>query len=162
MLRTLGAVLFIYLHGCITQPPITYDAPKETRRIARIIDGDTFVVEGLEDRQKETIRLIGIDAPETRRSANKEIGYYGEESKAYLAGLLSAGEVQLAFDIGKKDRYHRTLAYAYLPDGTFINAEMLRRGYATVMTIPPNVTYADWFVELEREAKRKGRGLWKE
>ena len=59
------------------------------------------------------------------------------------------------------DHYHRVLAYFFLRDGTFLNARLLREGYAMVLTVPPNVRYAEQFVKLARRAREKGRGLWK-
>ena len=66
----------------------------------------------------------------------------------------------LRYDVQQRDRYGRILAYVYLPDGTFVNAELVRRGFAQVMTIPPNVRHADLFVRLEREARTSRVGLW--
>lgn len=127
--------------------------------VKRIVDGDTFVVhDGTKKGTK--IRLIGVDTPESRRSRNKEIGYYGQEAKEFLSKLISDKNVKLEYDVGKYDRYKRTLAYVYLEDGTFINAELVKQGYAMVMTVPPNVKYADLFIKLQREARESNRGLW--
>jgi len=71
-------------------------------------------------------------------------------------------KVYREFDVEKKDRYERLLAYVYLKDGTFLNAEIVKQGYASLMTYPPNVKYADDFVKLYREARENNRGLWKE
>lgn len=146
--------------GCMARPVSLMPEGARAVTVVRVIDGDTFVVEDGSDKG-ETVRLIGVDAPETRRSAHRDIGHFGEEAKAYLTELLSGGQVFLAYDVGKRDRYRRTLAYAYLPDGTFVNAELVRRGFATALTVPPNVAQADLFTDLEREARRKRRGLWK-
>jgi micrococcal nuclease len=128
--------------------------------VIKIVDGDTFWIDdGTEKGRK--IRLIGVDAPETRRTSRKEVGYYGAESKAFLAKLISGKEVRLEYDVDQEDRYGRILAYAYLHDGTFVNAELLRKGYAMVMTVPPNVRFADEFLKLQAEARKKDRGLWK-
>lgn len=127
--------------------------------VKRVVDGDTFYVE---DGTKKglDIRLIGVDAPESRRSAHKEVGYYGKEAKNYLKNLLTGKRVRLEYDIGRTDKYGRTLAYVYLEDGTFLNALLVQEGYAQVLTIPPNVKYADKFVELQRDAREHNRGLW--
>ena len=76
-------------------------------------------------------------------------------------GLLRDNKVRLEYDISRKDRYGRTLAYVYLKDSTFINAEMVKHGYAMVMTVPPNVKYADLFLKLQKEARENNRGLWR-
>lgn len=130
-------------------------------KVIKVVDGDTFWAE---DRfaKKIKIRLIGIDAPELRKSFKKEAGFYGREAKAYLAKRILGKTVKLEFDIARKDRYGRTLAYAYLPDGTFVNAELIKNGYAIIMTVLPNVRYADEFRRLQQEARKNNRGLWKE
>src|SRR5688572_4289278 len=137
------------------------EAVDEYYRVTRIVDGDTFWIDDGSDRGMK-IRLIGVDAPETRRTARKETGLFGEQSKEYLKRLLFEKRVRLDCDLDRTDRYGRTLAYVYLEDGTFVNAELLKLGYAMVLTIPPNVKFADEFVVLQREAREKRRGLWGE
>jgi micrococcal nuclease len=90
----------------------------------------------------------------------KKKGYYGTESKNYLKGLLQNKRVQLVKDVDSLDRYGRTLSYVYLEDGTFLNAELVKNGYAQIMTIPPNVKFAKLFLELQQEAREQERGLW--
>lgn len=132
----------------------------EYYKVTRVVDGDTFWVDDGTDKGLK-IRLIGVDAPETRKTGRKEVGYYGAEAKTYLTNLLDDNEVWLEYDVDKTDRYGRTLAYVYLRDGTFVNAELVKRGYAMVMTVPPNVMFAEKFVQLQRQARKKERGLWK-
>jgi micrococcal nuclease len=127
--------------------------------VQRIIDGDTFVVEN-GTKKGLKIRLIGIDAPETKRTFNKSIGLYATESTKFLTNLLKENKVILEFDVQLKDKYGRTLAYAYLPDKTFINAELIKQGYARVATFPPNVKYVDLFLSMQKEAREAERGLW--
>jgi len=127
--------------------------------VMRVIDGDTFVIEnGTEKGEK--VRLIGVDAPESRNTGRKKVGYYGKEAKKYLTRLLTGHSVRLEYDVAPTDRYGRTLAYVYLEDGTFLNAHLVAEGYAMVMTVPPNVAHADEFVELQRQARSNNRGLW--
>jgi micrococcal nuclease len=127
--------------------------------VIKVVDGDTFWAD---DGSKKgiKIRLIGVDAPESRNTGQKKIGYYGQQSTDFLTKLIANKKVRLEYDVGRKDRYNRTLAYVYLRDGTFVNAELVKRGYAMVMTIPPNVKYADRFVKLQRSARKNKRGLW--
>ena len=73
---------------------------------------------------------------------------------------MEGKEVRLEYDVQRRDRYRRLLAYVYLEDGTFVNAELLRQGYAQLLTIPPDVKYVDLFVRLQKEAREAGRGLW--
>jgi micrococcal nuclease len=69
--------------------------------------------------------------------------------------------VRLRTDVERRDRYGRLLAYVYrASDGLFVNAELVRRGFATVLTVPPNVAHAGQFLRLGRAARAAGRGLW--
>ncbi len=128
--------------------------------IKKFVDGDTFWIDnGTEKGEK--IRFIGVDTPESRKTFNKEVGYYGKEAKKYVENLLKGKKVRLEYDVDIYDRYGRTLAYIYLKDGTFLNAKLIEEGYAVVMTVPPNVKYVDLFVKLQKEARESKRGLWK-
>ncbi len=130
-------------------------------RVTRVVDGDTFWIDDGSEKGLK-VRLIGIDAPETRNTGTRMKGYYGDEASQYLTSLIDGRRVRLEYDVGRYDRYRRTLAYAYLPDGTFINADLVKKGYATVMTIPPNVRHAETFRTLAERARKRNRGLWKE
>jgi micrococcal nuclease len=79
-----------------------------------------------------------------------------------MTSLIAGKKVRLEYDVSHFDRYQRTLAYVYLEDRTFVNAELVKNGFAMVMTIPPNVMFADEFVRLQHEARENGRGLWNE
>lgn len=124
--------------------------------VVRVVDGDTIVVSG-----GERVRLIGVDTPETK-DPRRPVGCFGKQASDFTSSLLPAGaRVRLVGDVEQRDRYQRLLAYAYrLPDGLFVNAELLRRGFAQVLTIPPNVAHAADFVALSREARDADRGLW--
>jgi len=129
--------------------------------VTKVVDGDTFwaddgTTKGLK------IRLIGVDAPESRNTFKKKVGYFGKEAKTYLTNLLNGKRVRLEYDLNRTDQYGRTLAYVYLQDGTFVNAELVKNGFAMVMTVPPNVKFSDEFVKLQQEARENKRGLWKE
>ena len=128
--------------------------------VTRVVDGDTFWIDDNSEKGLK-IRLIGIDAPEPRNNGKKLKGYFGSELSDYLTRLIGGQKVRLEFDAGRYDQYGRTLAYVYLEDGTFVNAELVKNGYATVMTTPPNVKYADTFVEQAAKARRQKKGLWK-
>lgn len=127
--------------------------------VTKVIDGDTFWIDnGFENPLK--IRLTGINAPEARNSHHKVKSFYGKESYLYLKRMIEGKKVRLEYDIGRYDRYKRTLAYVYLPDDTFVNAELVKNGYASIMTIQPNVKYQELFSRLERKARNKEKGLW--
>jgi micrococcal nuclease len=83
-----------------------------------------------------------------------------KKQKNTLTNLLKGKRVKLEFDVDSLDQYGRTLAYVYLENGTFVNSELIKNGYAMVMTVPPNVKFADKFVKLQQEARENNRGLW--
>lgn len=87
----------------------------------------------------------------------------GKRSTEFVKTLIRKGdEVDLEFDVQTRNHYHRLLAYVYLKDGTgrMLNEEIVRAGYGSPMTIPPNVKYRDRFGEAYREAREARRGLW--
>lgn len=129
--------------------------------VTKIVDGDTFWADNGSEKGIK-IRFIGIDAPESRNMFNIKKEYYGKESKEYLKNLLSGKRVKLVSDVDSLDRYGRTLSYVYLEDGTFVNAEIIKNGFAVIMTIPPNIKYSEEFLNLQREARESNRGLWKQ
>lgn len=129
--------------------------------VTKVVDGDTFWADDGTSKGLK-IRLIGIDAPESRKTFKKEVGYFGKEAKTYLTNLLIGKSVRLEYDLNRIDQYGRTLAYVYLKDGTFVNAELVKNGFAMALTIPPNVKFVDEFVKLQEEARENYRGLWKE
>ena len=137
------------------------DPPKGAvaAKVQRVSDGDTFVatVKG----RKERVRVIGVDTPESVHP-NRPDEPYGEEASDFAKHYLEGETVRLAGDVEPRDRYGRMLAYVWLQDGTFWNALLVAEGYAQQLTIPPNVTYADLFRRLVREARRDSRGLWAE
>jgi micrococcal nuclease len=129
--------------------------------VEKVIDGDTVMARGL-PRGTELVRLIGVNAPETGKGRTVR-ECFGLESARWLAEQVPRGSpLRLQLDVGERDRFGRLLAYAYLPDGTFLNAALVESGYAQTMTIPPNVAHADELRALERTARREGRGLWGE
>ena len=139
----------------------TLTIPNGFLAVTKVVDGDTFWADDGTSKGVK-IRLIGVDAPESRKTFKKEVGYFGKEAKAYLTNLLIGKSVRLEYDVNRTDQYGRTLAYVYLQDGTFVNADLVKNGYAMTLTIPPNVKYADEFVKLQEDARENNRGLWKE
>jgi micrococcal nuclease len=85
----------------------------------------------------------------------------GKAAARFTKNLVEARNVRLEFDVERRDKYGRLLAYVYLEDGTFVNAKIVEEGYAQVMTIPPNVKYAQLFLKLQQDARSRGAGLWK-
>lgn len=130
--------------------------PSDVRTVVRVVDGDTIIVN-----PNERIRLIGVDAPESV-APNRPVECMGRESSRFLTELLPKGtEVRLAIDVEGQDRYGRTLAYVWVVStGVFVNAELVRRGFAQPLTIPPNIAHAEEIADLAREARQANRGLW--
>lgn len=122
--------------------------------VRRVIDGDTF---DLED--GERVRLIGIDAPEYRPWKDR-VDFFGKEASEYARKLLTDQTVRLEKDADTKDDYGRTLAYAYLEDGRFVNLLLVEEGYARAKYYAPNGRH---YLELKRSqdnARRSKKGLW--
>ena len=127
-------------------------------RVARVVDGDTVRVSL--GHRSETVRYIGVDTPETRRPGTP-IECFGRAATAYNRRLVDGQAVVLRTDAEPRDRYGRLLAYVYRRrDGLFVNAALVRAGFATILTIPPNVTHAAELRRLESQARRSGAGLW--
>jgi len=128
-------------------------------RIKKEVDGDTF---WLEDGCKGVkIRLIGIDAPESKNAfANVRKEPFGIESTQYMSELLKGSKIRVEMDIDSLDQYGRTLAYCYTDDGLFLNEEIVLQGLAKVRTIKPNTKYIQVFSEAENTAKSKKKNIW--
>ncbi len=130
-------------------------APAESTAqvVERVVDGDTIIV-----RDVGRVRLIGVDTPETVHPG-RPVEFFGREASAFTKRLVDGKRVRLEYDQQRTDRYGRTLAYVHLPDGTFVNAEIIRRGYGHAYTRFP-FQYLERFRGLERDARRAGRSLW--
>lgn len=129
--------------------------------VVRTVDGDTIYVRLAGGVEK--VRYIGIDTPEVHHpTRGEEPG--GREATEVNRRLLGHDPVRLETDVQLRDRYGRLLAYVWIrgPDGgeTMVNAELVRLGYAAVMTVPPNVRHAELFRKLAAEAREHHRGLW--
>jgi micrococcal nuclease len=116
-------------------------------RCTRIIDGDTIE---LEDGSR--IQYIGIDSPETDQN-------FGPEAAQKNRSLVEGKTVTLVKDISDTDKYGRILAYVYVGD-LFINAHLVREGFAQVYTVPPDVKYSDIFLDNQNQAQNEGKGIW--
>lgn len=135
-------------------------------RVRRVVDGDTIEVSG-----GQLVRYIGIDTPEVRRRVGgrwvEAPEPMGQEAAVLNRRFVEGRVVRLEYDVQTHDRFGRWLAYVYvqLAQGgasaeQMVNAELLRLGYAQLLTIPPNVKYAERFRALTQEARQAHRGLW--
>ncbi len=133
-------------------------------KVTAVVDGDTIKVVIPEPRpvflrEQETLRLLGIDAPESSVSPRPE-GHFGAEAAAYVRDRLEGQSLRLAFDWDLRDKYGRVLAYLFLPDGTCFNLHLIQSGYA--------IAYLKYPFALQKEFARAGaiaaagkKGLWK-
>ncbi len=123
--------------------------------VRKIIDGDTIQLES-----GETVRYLGIDTPEL---FTKEGGaeFFAREAARYNKKLVFMRKVRLEFDHEKKDQHGRLLAYVFVKD-LFVNAELVKLGYAKAMIVPPNTKYKDLLLNHQKKAMEEERGLWQE
>lgn len=130
--------------------------------VVRAVDGDTLELDHTASprlEHGERVRLIGVDTPETVHP-QRAVEHFGREATAFTRSLAEGRRVRLEFDpAAGRDPYGRTLAYVYLEDGTFLNAEIIRQGYGFAETRWPHA-YLEEFRGLEREARDNRRGLW--
>ena len=118
-------------------------------RVERVSDGDSFYCAG-----GKRVRLIGMDTPELNQ------GSLGRTSRQELLRLMPAGsEIRLETDARPFDQYERTLAYAWR-DSVMINREMIRRGWAVLYTVPPNVHYVTELRAAQDSARSERAGHW--
>jgi len=139
--------------------PVSAAQGEEYRsRVVKVIDGDTVRLAN-----GETVRYIGIDTPETRIKKNgrfaKDPQPFSREATEYNRALVDGKAMTLRFDVEKRDKYGRLLAYCFV-DGVHVNAKMVEGGYACTFIIPPNVKHADEFIALQRAARAQKRGMW--
>jgi micrococcal nuclease len=144
----------------LRSPGASGPADGEYAVAARAIDGDT-----IELATGERVRYVGIDTPELYRRSGTAWVYhpepYAEQAWTFNRLAVEGRTVRLEYDVERRDRYQRRLAYVYRDD-RFINADLVAKGLADVLTIPPNTRYAVLFRRLEREAHDTHRGVWAE
>ena len=128
-------------------------------RIAKIFDGDTISV--VIDNTETTIRMIGIDTPESVNRDQSQNTPEGLEVSLWVHDYLKGRKVWLEYDEQRYDRYGRTLAYIWLDEKeTMLEDILLNNGMATALSIEPNLRYSSHFSELEQQAKREKAGFW--
>lgn len=151
-------VLLVAVAGGFASQRIAGDDDPATARVVRVVDGDTILV--ALDGREERVRYIGVDTPETVKPG-APVECFGKRASARNAALVAGRRVRLVRDAEARDRYGRLLAYVYrADDGLFVNAALVRDGYAEPLTIRPNTAHAGEFAALARAAQAAGRGLW--
>ena len=134
--------------------------PTETAVVVRAVDGDTIVVD--RGNGPERLRYIGVDSPETV-DPRRLVEWMGREASAANAELVEGREVVLESDVSDRDRHDRLLRYVWLHEGsswTLVNLELVRLGFAQVVTYPPDVRYVEVYLAAQAEAREAARGLW--
>lgn len=135
----------------IQPPPAPQQPTGDTAIVARVIDGDTIELDS-----GEKVRYLGMDTPEITKGKNE---CFGHEAAAKNSDLVLGKTVRLTKDVSNTDRYGRLLRFVWIGE-ILVNAEMLKQGYAAVLTIPPDVAKANEFKALQANARSAGIGLW--
>lgn len=158
--------ILVLLGGCRgidAVPVVTGDhcAPDREATVACALDGDTVqlgVCGG------ESVRLLGVSAPEIAHDSTEIDACFGPEAAAWMAARLDGEDVRLEFDAECADQYERTLAYVWTVDQdgdeSLVNEEILRAGYARVYEDFLDIRLADRLRAAEADAKARNAGLW--
>jgi micrococcal nuclease len=155
-LRAIVPLLFVIVSACASSPalPSAGGAPIVTD----VVDGDTIVVKI--DDEEATVRLIGVDTPETVHP-DRPVECFGPEATAFTESLVPPGTpVSLERDQEERDAFGRLLLYVRGPDGTFVNEQLVAAGLGKALVIPPNDAYAPLMRAAEGRARAAGAGLW--
>jgi endonuclease YncB( thermonuclease family) len=123
-------------------------------RVVSVYDGDTVLL-----KNGAKIRYLGINTPEIDHEGNKS-EFMAHTAKDFNQKLANGALVRLEFDLEKKDRYKRVLAYVFLQNGDMVNALLVRKGLAYVISIRPNLKYRDLLLECQRKAIKESIGIW--
>jgi micrococcal nuclease len=171
---SLGRKSLAYLAALIFGVLYTFFTPQgevDTRgvlqgTVTRVVDGDTIhvTVAG----ENRTVRLIGVDTPETVHPS-KPVQFYGKEASEFTKKNLTNRAVWMEYDVEPKDKYNRHLAYVWLTKPgpgedairrNMFNARLILEGYGKIMAIRPNLKYSNLFEKFQQEARTGKRGLW--
>lgn len=149
------ATVFILLIAYFIAHIHSHDLHAKEYLVKKVIDGDTIQLD-----TGETIRYIGIDAPELfRKKGGNE--FYAREAARYNRKLVLMKKIRLEFDAGKNDQHGRLLAYVFVKN-IFVNAELVKHGYAKADIKPPNIKYQDVLLANQKKAMEEYKGLWQE
>lgn len=140
-------------------PTQSASSPSQFTKVTRVIDGDTIEIEN-----KEKVRYIGIDTPETKHP-QKGVECFGKEASEKNKKLVEGKEVKLEKDVSETDKYGRLLRYVFIKQEAtstplFVNEYLVAEGYASAATFPPDVRYQDLFIKAQQKAQQENKGLW--
>jgi len=144
-------------HSAEAYPPIDHSIKTQYGvpiLVRRVIDGDTIeLING------DRVRYVGMDTPE-EVDPDKPVQCFAAEGAERNKELVEGKMVTLREDVSHYDLHGRWLAFIYLADGTFVNLELVKEGFAFSYPYPPDITKADEFAAAEAEAEKEGIGLW--
>ena len=153
MLKRLTLTLILVLFASGGTSPAA-DADSLRVKVHWVDDGDTIVVAG-----GERVRYLGINTPEVAHK--DEPGEpFGDEAKAFNKKLVQGRWINLELAEQQRDPYGRLLAYVFLADGTFVNGELVRQGYAHLLRKQPKLRYWERLLALQRQALKEKKGMW--
>ncbi len=150
-----GKVIYLCLAALILGGWVIACSAGDWVAVDWVADGDTIILQ-----DGRHVRYIGIDTPEIDHE-NHRAAPMGYEARSFNRQLVLGQRLRLVYDREKKDRYGRTLAYVYRSDGLFVNAELLKQGYAHVLFRKPNTSQERSLLSAQRAAMQAGRGLWR-
>ncbi len=149
VIKAKKAILFIImLFACLGF------ALESSNEVKYVSDGDTIVLDS-----GDTIRYLGIDAPEIDREGGKS-EFLAEDARDFNLSLVKHAKLSLEYDRETRDHYGRILAYVFLENGDMVNAILIRNGMAHVMSKAPNIKYRAILLDCQREAMKKRLGIW--
>jgi endonuclease YncB( thermonuclease family) len=158
-LLIIGATAIAQKQGWLQKATATIQqAQPGTYKVVEFVDGDTIAVDM--NGKTEKLRFIGVDTPETH-DPRKAVQCFGVQAAAFTKNLIGTSNVRLESDpLGtNRDRYNRLLRYIYLPNGTLVNAEIIKQGYGFAYTGFP-FTKSDEFITDQKTAREQNKGLW--
>jgi micrococcal nuclease len=159
--RLAAVLVVIVLAAAGTAAAVTAAPPSERVLVTDVVDGDTIKV--LRGRRQDTVRLIGVDTPETNREGTP-VQFYGPEASLFARRALLEKRVRLEFEPpdrpgGSRDKYQRALAYIFTDDGRNFNLELIEQGFGRAYTRYP-FKYEQAFRKAEQAARAARRGIW--
>jgi micrococcal nuclease len=149
-------MVMMLINGCASHKSTAFN--QALVKVERVVDGDTIEIKL--GGKKEKVRLIGIDTPETKKP-NTPVMYYGKEASAYTKKRLEQQTISLEWDVDRRDKYDRLLAYVWI-DNELFNETLIKEGYARLSTFPPNVKYVSLFTKAQEQARKQGSGIWQD
>jgi len=156
----LGVCIYIFIGLLLliaTLPAWADTGAGQWLKVRWVDDGDTIVlVDG------RRVRYIGLNAPEIDHAQyNRKAEPFGYEALRFNKSLVFRKEIRLELDKEKFDQYDRLLAYVFLSNGTFVNLELIRSGYASYLARRPNDRYDRQLLKAQREAMTADKGMWR-